>query len=530
MDGNDVTEQDALLGGTAPVVRYDTTAQQASAHEHHVCNRSRHEPQVESPGDSCPTASRDLPSLRSAASFRLLPVALLAALGIAATAATSVYAVATLLCRDATRCTAAESEAYAGAVALATGAANACGVLVLGPLERLSRRDLKLGLGAWVACRAMGVVTLSVGGVSLRVPSLRGLPANGDVIVYFRSAAVALSGRLFEGFASDNLLHFNLNAVYVRERERRHVPRLMGTSLALYMVGISVSPVVAALFDDFTASFALALGLFGFMAAYLVAYVRLENVAPSAPLFGVDPFASSGDRSQESMKEAPSENDDDGGDDDDRRGLLATVFSPILALRSTRGALLPGTSLLLYNSVQAYIIPALMVHTSLAFGFTGRQNSILLSGSSAASAAYISFALFAVPRLTGIGGCTKSPHGRSKTFDALFALTSLTLMCGSLVLMARAAEAWQVYPVAGMMALGMAAPSFVKSHAVAVFPARDRPAAIGGLAMMETVGSLVAPALLGSWQTVRPGNSVFLLASGFVGLSTVLFFGSALGH
>lgn len=77
-----------------------------------------------------------------------------------------------------------------------------------------------------------------------------------------------MSGRIFEGLASDNLLHFNLNTIYVSltlpsSVSGQKASQLMATSLGLYMLGTAVSPVAVSLFQSYTASFAAALAIFG---------------------------------------------------------------------------------------------------------------------------------------------------------------------------------------------------------------------------------------------------------------------------
>lgn len=96
--------------------------------------------------------------------YKLLPLALLAALAIAATSATSVFAYASLLCRDPRHCGDDERGVYAGAVALATTLANICGLLLLGPLERISRKSQTRGLMLWLVCRSSSVLLLALGG------------------------------------------------------------------------------------------------------------------------------------------------------------------------------------------------------------------------------------------------------------------------------------------------------------------------------------------------------------------------------
>ena len=94
---------------------------------------------------------------------RVLPLAFLAAMAMAATAATSLFTYASLLCNTPTHCDDSEQHAYAGAVAMASFAANVCGLLVLGPMETLSRRNHKAGLALWFGFRCMSVVMLVIG-------------------------------------------------------------------------------------------------------------------------------------------------------------------------------------------------------------------------------------------------------------------------------------------------------------------------------------------------------------------------------
>lgn len=95
---------------------------------------------------------------------RVLPIALAAALAMAATSATTVYAYADIICADPAHCQKEEQSAYAGAVALATGIANVCGILALGPLHISMKSRLKGGLYFWLISRATSVATLAIAG------------------------------------------------------------------------------------------------------------------------------------------------------------------------------------------------------------------------------------------------------------------------------------------------------------------------------------------------------------------------------
>jgi hypothetical protein len=93
----------------------------------------------------------------------VLPIALLAALAMASTAATAYFAYATLLCENPRHCKDGETSRYAGFVAGATCIANVFGMLALGYLQKLAMNS-RLGLMLWMICRSMSAVMLLVGG------------------------------------------------------------------------------------------------------------------------------------------------------------------------------------------------------------------------------------------------------------------------------------------------------------------------------------------------------------------------------
>ena len=94
----------------------------------------------------------------------VLPIALLSALAMAATAATAIHAYASLTCEEATHCKENEKNTYAGVVAIAMTIANLCALLALGIMAKVSKRSHKLGLAAWIVCRSVGVAVLALGG------------------------------------------------------------------------------------------------------------------------------------------------------------------------------------------------------------------------------------------------------------------------------------------------------------------------------------------------------------------------------
>ena len=95
----------------------------------------------------------------------VLPISLFAALAMAATAATTVFSYASLICKGPIHCKSDEEKTYAAVVAVATLIANVCGLLIISPLERLSRRSRVRGLTMWFLCRSMSVIMLALGGM-----------------------------------------------------------------------------------------------------------------------------------------------------------------------------------------------------------------------------------------------------------------------------------------------------------------------------------------------------------------------------
>lgn len=95
------------------------------------------------------------------AGYKAVPVSFLASCAIAATAASTVYAYAHILCQDASQCGDEERAAYASAVAVATTIANVCGLVAVGVYSRLPTHT---GLGLWIGLRAGSVVVLGAGG------------------------------------------------------------------------------------------------------------------------------------------------------------------------------------------------------------------------------------------------------------------------------------------------------------------------------------------------------------------------------
>lgn len=115
------------------------------------------------------STSDDIREVSHEVSFRqspqsALPIALISALAVAATAATQIHAYATLVCKDARNCDQEESRRLASAVAVATTAANICALLSLRGFQALSQRHSQWGLFIWLLVRCLSVGALSLGG------------------------------------------------------------------------------------------------------------------------------------------------------------------------------------------------------------------------------------------------------------------------------------------------------------------------------------------------------------------------------
>lgn len=277
------------------------------------------------------------------------------------------------------------------------------------------------------------------------------------------------------------------------------------------MIGISISPAVVGLFGSFVTSFFVALGIFAFTLFYLAAFV--------------------GD--QQSEHEPTTTNSPTGVRADSNRNiplvsrnawaaLAGTMFSPLRPFHARPASLMSGMALFIYNVVQSYMFSLIMVHTSLDFRFSSRQNGQLLSIVHAVSAAYLFLVLFGIPEITRRYRFNEHSELRGKT-DAILALISLVMQIISLVGFANATQIWEIYFISGFLALGLATPSFIKAHFLGFFAKDDAANAMGAMTMMETLGGLLSPSVLGLWQTMWPGAGVFYAAAGMMIVATSLF-------
>ena len=351
---------------------------------------------------------------------------------------------------------------------------------------------------------------------------------------------MALSGRVFQGLASDNVLHLSLNLVYVQTADKERASRLIGTSLLLYMLGISLSPFVVSLFDRFETSFAIALALFGLSLVYLLICVK---PASGSRIVGSEtgPLPLHDSRASTWKMKILSR-------------LFASFFTPLSALQSSPLLFLVGFSLFTYSVVQSYIFAAILVHTAVVFHFSSRQNGILISLVHAMSAVYLLSILYLVPSLSRLfrilNRQNKAPQAMQyetprarlnskppishtnlaiRTSNSILGILSFATQFLALLLLTRITEPWQIYPIVSLLALGLATPSFVKSYVVAYLPEDVSMAhGVAALAICETLGSLLAPLILGGLQARWPGVEVFFVGAGIIGVAGG-FFMAALG-
>ncbi|CAI6334289.1 unnamed protein product [Periconia digitata] len=417
---------------------------------------------------------------------RVLPVAFTASFAIAATSATTVFAYAHLMCKDPANCDEQERKPYAGVVAVATSIANVCGVLSVGLLRQWNTANPKFGLFFWLTCRGTSLLFLVAG-------------------LMLDSIYVAVAGRVFEGFATDNVLHYTLGAVYVKSEEPAMVARRFGTSLALYMSAMSMSPTIVTLLPDFGWSFGLAIAILGISLIYVALYVPTVDCATGR--------ISDQQQFQHSLK------------------AWSQRTKSILKSSRTfvRGpfTILPGMAIFLYNAAQAYLFPAIMVHASIRFGFTGTENGYLISIAALTSAIYLFAIMFAVPKCTKrfktrpqqredsdrdtTGARSDERSLTRRKSDALYALTSMLVQVIVLPCIKLAGRPHELYGLVVLIALGLSAPSFIKSYAVTSTKAKD--SALAGMAIMESLGGLVSPMVLGAIQSFTNEGMVFIVAS-----------------
>jgi hypothetical protein len=312
-----------------------------------------------------------------------------------------------------------------------------------------------------------------------------------------RGAVVALSGRIFEGLASDNLLHFILNSAYVQGSQRK-ASNLIPSSLALYMVGISVSPFVAGVLGNFIISVCIALGIFAITILYTFVFISPARSLPIKAISAAPGTSEAGILLDHGRKT--------------HMNPLSRFLSPLRLLNERRTLALLAITMFLSNMAQSYVFDALLVHTTVRFGFTGLENGIIITIAHSLASVYVFTSLFFLSRIG------------SRRREASQAAVSLLLQILALVGVGYASKRWQIYAVTSILALSLPGPSFIKSYAVGFLPKEEKAAGLAALAMMEGLSSVFGPIVLGGWQVLSSdGRWVFYGAAGLVSVGTIPF-------
>lgn len=208
-----------------------------------------------------------------------------------------------------------------------------------------------------------------------------------------------------------------------------------------------------------------------------------------------------------------------------------SIFRPLVELYEDPAIILPGLALFLYNTTQAYLFPALMVHATLKFSFNGKENGFIISLAGLVAACHLLTVMAIIPWLRRASGPQKQTDsdddeepgesrdalnrsGATSTFDLFCGVLSMSSQLVGLLLVPQVRWGWQLYPLTAVLALGLAAPNFVKVYGVSL--ARDKSGSIASLAMLESMGGLLSSVVLGSSQAQAGGVAVFWVAAGLV--------------
>jgi hypothetical protein len=303
-----------------------------------------------------------------------------------------------------------------------------------------------------------------------------------------------------------------LNAIYV-QAPRQIVSKLIGTSVAMFMIGISVSPTIAGVLPDFRMSFIMAMILFAITLLYILICVPNGSIKRS-PSNDSRSAAINTLAKHEYRKTTIS-------------NFMKTTMAPLSLLSMKPPAWIPAIALFLYNLIQSYAFTAIMVHTSIEFGFSSKKNGFLISIVHGVASIYLLLTLFLGPFLANfVCNSTRKKEkplkSRART-DASLAVSAMFTQSLALFMLGFATLEWQVYGSVALCAFGLSAPSFVKAYFVTIFDKSDGPQAVAALAIMETIGGLVAPLVFGGIQSFFPGKEVFFLAASCILLATAIF-------
>ncbi|KAK8094895.1 hypothetical protein PG997_001580 [Apiospora hydei] len=446
---------------------------------------------------------------------RVLPLAFAAGLAIAATSAATVLAYDRILClqddANTARCegrdpAGEQQRYYIESFHTARTIANVLGVVSVGVARIWAESDPRLCLGLWLGVRVLGVGVLLLG-------------------VLLDNVYIVVWTTIFYGLAGVPILHFALAAVYVQTRDPRRFSRLLGTSLALWLLGTSVAPTATAwLFPNLWFSLAAAVAIPALSLVYLRAAV------PSDPL-AKDPGSSS-----------PTDGSAAGTTTAAARTIASALVDPVYYLYAESAIRLPALALLLHNCAQTCLFTAVVIHAWVDFDFTATLSNRLSTIATAAPAVYLLLFFYGVPKLRKILGKEREPRGTDTASTDTYADTELEsdtagnprrplpstrdLVCATVCMLAQLiAVPWflvdsqgALYGLVAVASIGFAAPSFLKSYAVSRV-ANGKPSALGALALAESLGGLISPFLLGGvwfWK-----NQIFILTPSLLGAAVL---------
>lgn len=330
--------------------------------------------------------------------------------------------------------------------------------------------------------------------------------------VMLKNIYVAISSRVFEGLASDNILHFCLNAVYAQVGGGQDTSRLINHSLALYMIGISISPFVAGLFNSFTVSIFMALGLFSFCLVYMQLALPMASQREPQPNL-----------------QSPESGEDEVGNGISSTipaaGWLHIIVSPFQLLYLEPGNLLVGLSLFAYNLVQSYMFTCLLIFSSTQFGFIAKENGFIISIAHCTAALYIFTTIGTTSALFRCFHINRENYisTTKKRRDLILACVSLMILTISLGMLRSATKSWHLYFLTVFLSLGLPASSFLKAFFARGFPDEKKAMSLASLAVMEILGSVGSPLIFGILQFYLQATAgIFYIASLIIASSLVM--------
>ena len=273
------------------------------------------------------------------------------------------------------------------------------------------------------------------------------------------------------------------------------------------MLGTAVAPIAVTVFGSYTASFTTALIIFALTVAYLIVFVRQPVLHATCN--------GSNESAQPRWHKSP----------------LLVLLSPLRPFYVNRTIIPYGLSLLLYTAVQGHLFPVIMVFASIKFHFGTFENGLIVSTAAICAALQISFQVYMAPMLVRFGrwlGWGNPDLLRVQHQDRNAVVGALVLQMVALSAITQVRSPIQLYLAVALSSAGLAVPAFFKAYFVSFMP--DAPQAISALTFMESVGGLVSPFVLGAWQAVNPGTSVFFLAVALLGTTLGLFLVAGLFH